>query len=229
MKFNPRLSVAAVLAAALVAPAASMGVDSAVADQTHAQPAAATAQAPGKLIAHIKGVTANHRHVKGTFAPQQFSVSNGELLVTGVLSGVMTGHGKPTHFSSTETVPVKAIDGVALPTGSSGSTGSAASAAGAARTAAVRSSIVDAAATCQILNLNLGPLDLNLLGLQVHLNQVVLNIVAQSGAGNLLGNLLCSVAGLLDNTSGGVLSGLLDQISGLLNQILGALGGLTTV
>lgn len=71
-----------------------------------------------------------------------------------------------------------------------------------------------ATGTCQILNLTLGPLDLNLLGLMVHLNQVVLNITAQSGPGNLLGNLLCSVAHLLDN--GGPLSG----IAGLLNNLL---------
>jgi len=76
------------------------------------------------------------------------------------------------------------------------------------------------AASCDILNLVLGPLDLNLLGLEVHLNQVVLDIVAVSGAGNLLGNLLCAVAGLLDGP------GPLGQIAGLLNQILGILNGL---
>jgi hypothetical protein len=66
----------------------------------------------------------------------------------------------------------------------------------------------------------LGPLDLDLLGLQVHLDRIVLNIVAQSGAGNLLGNLLCAVTGLLD---GGPLAGLLGQLNTLLNQILAAL------
>jgi hypothetical protein len=73
-----------------------------------------------------------------------------------------------------------------------------------------------------VLNLTLGPLDLNLLGLQVHLNQVVLIVTAQSGPGNLLGNLLCSVAGLLNQ--GSVLS---SDVSGLLNifqQLLGTLG-----
>jgi hypothetical protein len=74
--------------------------------------------------------------------------------------------------------------------------------------------------SCTILTLNLGPLDLNLLGLMVHLNQVVLNITAQPGPGNLLGNLLCSVANLLN---GGNLNNLLTQLTGLLNQILGAL------
>ena len=48
----------------------------------------------------------------------------------------------------------------------------------------------------------LGPLDLNLLGLEVHLDPVVLDIVAQPGPGNLLGNLLCAVAGLLDGAGG---------------------------
>jgi hypothetical protein len=79
------------------------------------------------------------------------------------------------------------------------------------------------AATSDILNLDLGPLDLNVLGLKVHLNEVVLDITAVSGAGNLLGNLLCAVAGLLDNTGG---SGVLSTITGLLNQILGILNGL---
>ena len=64
------------------------------------------------------------------------------------------------------------------------------------------------------------PLNLDILGLQVNLQRVVLDIVAQSGAGNLLGNLLCAVAGLLD---GGPLAGLLGQLSTLLNQILGIL------
>jgi hypothetical protein len=76
--------------------------------------------------------------------------------------------------------------------------------------------------SCQILHLTLGPLDLNLLGLQVHLNQVVLDITAQSGPGNLLGNLLCAVAGLLNGNTG--LSAIVSQIAALLNQLLGILG-----
>jgi len=79
--------------------------------------------------------------------------------------------------------------------------------------------------TCDILHLTLGPLDLNLLGLVVHLDQVVLDITAEQAPGNLLGNLLCAVAGLLDPpTGGGGLGGLLQGIVNLLNQILGALG-----
>lgn len=74
--------------------------------------------------------------------------------------------------------------------------------------------------TCSILNLTLGPLDLNLLGLMIHLNQVVLTITAQSGPGNLLGNLLCAVANLLNNGAP------LGALTGLLNHVIDILNGL---
>ena len=72
-------------------------------------------------------------------------------------------------------------------------------------------------ASCDILNLVLGPLDLDLLGLQVHLDRVVLNIIGATGTGNLLGNLLCAVAGLLDT------NGALAEITQILNSILAIL------
>lgn len=74
--------------------------------------------------------------------------------------------------------------------------------------------VSSASGSCPILSLTLGPLHLDVLGLTIDLNQVNLNIVAQPGAGNLLGNLLCDVANLLN--TGGPLS----QIAGLLNQLL---------
>ena len=73
--------------------------------------------------------------------------------------------------------------------------------------------------SCNVLSLVLGPLNLNLLGLVVTLNQVVLNIVAESGAGDLLGNLLCTVANLLNNNG----SGNLIPVANLLNHILSLL------
>ena len=47
-------------------------------------------------------------------------------------------------------------------------------------------------AICPILDLTLGPLDLNLLGLLVHLDTVHLTITADS-TGGILGSLLCSL------------------------------------
>ena len=83
---------------------------------------------------------------------------------------------------------------------------------------AVTLPVSNLSATCDILHLELGPLDLDLLGLVVHLDKVVLDIDAESGSGNLLGNQLCAVARLLDGSAS------LSAVSSLLNAILGALG-----
>lgn len=72
-------------------------------------------------------------------------------------------------------------------------------------------------ASCSVLNLTLGPLDLNLLGLRVQLNEVNLVITAIPSDG-LLGQLLCALAG-----PEGVLSGVVQNIVNLLNRILGQL------
>jgi hypothetical protein len=81
-----------------------------------------------------------------------------------------------------------------------------------------------AVAACDILNLVLGPLDLDILGLEVHLDTVVLDIVAQPGPGNLLGNLLCAVAGLLDPGGLGGIGDLLGELVDVLQRILAQLG-----
>jgi hypothetical protein len=54
-------------------------------------------------------------------------------------------------------------------------------------------------AVCTVLDLSLGPLDLNLLGLLVHLDRVHL-VVTADPAGGLLGSLLCSLAGGVPTT-----------------------------
>ncbi len=85
--------------------------------------------------------------------------------------------------------------------------------------------VTQATGSCPILNLTLGPLHLDLLGLVIDLNQIHLTITAQSGPGNLLGNLLCAVANLLNNNGGlgNLVGGLLNQLATLLNQLLGQL------
>ena len=79
---------------------------------------------------------------------------------------------------------------------------------------------IDPAGSCRILHLDLGPIFLDLLGLQVSLNEVVLDVTAVSGPGNLLGNLLCAVAHLLDGTPNLTA---LDRLLAQINAILGAL------
>jgi hypothetical protein len=63
-------------------------------------------------------------------------------------------------------------------------------------------------------DLDIGPISLDLLGLKIDLSRIILDITAERGAGNLLGNLLCAVAGLLDNPTG--LAKILNDIVALL-------------
>jgi hypothetical protein len=153
----------------------------------------------GKAVSRIVGSTAGGRNVTGSFTPLHFMKRNGHVKVRGLLAGVVHKPGADPTFAALRTLRVKSVNGVP-----------ATNARQAAR----------ALATCDILHLVLAPLDLNLLGLKIHLDRVVLDIVAQTGAGNLLGNLLCAVTGLLD----GGLGGALGRLVNLLNDILGRLG-----
>jgi hypothetical protein len=84
-----------------------------------------------------------------------------------------------------------------------------------------------------ILNLHLGPINLNLLGLQVKTSEICLAVNAIPGPGNLLGNLLSDVSHLLDQGTslGTILGGLTStDLSNLTGGLTGLLNGaLTTI
>lgn len=169
---------------------------------------AATASAQGnknanRLIVPVTGAAAGVGTVAGNYAISSFEIKDGKLVAIGTVTGTVTdATGSVVRtFVTQATVPVTNASGAA------------------ARAAALP---IGAAAigSCDILGLVLGPLHLDLLGLVVDLNQVVLDITAQTGAGNLLGNLLCAITGLLDAGSLG------QQLVNLLNQLIGVLGAL---
>jgi hypothetical protein len=140
----------------------------------------------------VTGKTHSGKAFRGHFTVTQFVTRHGKTYAVGTLTGKL---GSKNVKSTQVAMPTKLP--AASTTGTSG----------------------HAAATCPVLHLTLGPLDLNLLGLTVHLNQVVLNIDAQSGPGNLLGNLLCSVSNLLNSGTplSGTLTGLLNIVQQLVN------------
>jgi hypothetical protein len=139
----------------------------------------------------------------GTVSISRFEIQNEKLVAIGQLTGTVSDkHGNPQRTIVTNVVmPV-------------------ANATGGAADAASCDNAAEAQIACDILNLVLGPLHLDLLGLVIDLNQVVLNITAQPGAGNLLGNLLCAITNLLNSGTLG------QQIVDLLNQLIGILGAL---
>lgn len=124
----------------------------------------------------------------------QLRLSDGQLLASGVAWVVVKGK---TYADSFTDVPV---------------------------TLSVVSNAVAAPVTCPVLNLQLGPIHLDLLGLVVDTSPICLDITAIQGGG-LLGDLLCGVANLLNNGSpiGTVLGGL------TATQLNDLLFGLTSV
>lgn len=130
----------------------------------------------------------------GTFTPTRFASSHRQVIAIGTLTGTLTDAAGTSLGTVTKTISSPLATG--------------------------HGTNALAAASCQILDLRIQPIDLNLLGLVVHLDTVHLIITAQSGPGNLLGNLLCAVAGLLNS------GGLGATLSALLNQILAILNGL---
>jgi hypothetical protein len=84
--------------------------------------------------------------------------------------------------------------------------------------------ILQAQAPCQVLDIALGPISVDLLGVQVALSAVTFNLTGGTGP---LGDLVCSVSDLLGNVAGlvNVLNSILGLLTGLLGGLTGGLGG----
>ena len=152
---------------------------------------AAPAPVANTKTVNVTGAANGTQVFTGTFTITRFTHKGKQLLAEGELKGTLTkpAAGDLNHAAAPQQISQPVTMPAAVSKGS-----------------------------CEILSLTLGPLDLDLLGLRVQLSQVNLDITAEPGSGNLLGNLLCAVAKLLD---GGVAIG---RLVTLLNQILAALG-----
>lgn len=141
----------------------------------------------------ITGQTKKGREFKGTFHIDEFAERDGNVVAIGDLKGRLKNKGDGNGWRKVRkynvALPVSATQGTAL----------------------------NSTQACNIVNLLLGPLDLNILGLRVQLNQVDLDITGVPGTG-LLGDLLCGLLGPNPPTSG-----LLAALNSLLSGILGIL------
>jgi hypothetical protein len=141
-----------------------------------AAPATAGAQEPAGLtqVVSVTGKSGSGKHFRGTYAIDRFRVSSGRLVAVGTLRGRL---GQRRVVKRGVKMPAALSKGL---------------------TAAQLPPIQNA---CEILDLVLGPIRLDLLGLVVRTNRINLRIDAVPGPGNLLGNLLCAITGLLDPQS----------------------------
>jgi hypothetical protein len=141
----------------------------------------------------VTGAAKNGKKLKnGTLTVEKFTKRNGKLYADGVVRGTFKGRSVKRSVS----VPVK------NPNVASG---------------AKRTQLPPIPGACNVLNLVLGPINLNLLGLVVRTNQINVRIDAVPGPGNLLGNLLCGITNALNP---GGLTGSLQQVVNILNALL---------
>ncbi|HEX6164236.1 MAG TPA: hypothetical protein VFZ31_12770 [Vicinamibacterales bacterium] len=169
-----------------------------------------------RLEVPVTGTAAGVGAVTGNYSISEFKIADGKLVAVGTVTA--------TVRDAAGNIVRNFVAPVAIPVNNGGSAVAKKAAALEAIGGSCDTDATEAGAaqlgSCDILSLVLGPLHLDLLGLQIDLNQVVLDITAQTGSGNLLGNLLCAITGLLDAGSLG------QQVVNLLNQLIGILGSL---
>ena len=146
----------------------------------------------------------------GTYTIQRFVTSRGKLYSVGTLKGKA---GKKKVSKENVRVPAAVANNAAAP---------AAGTASASQVPPLPLPPLPAGNACSILSLDLGPINLNVLGLVIRTNQIQLRIDAVQGPGNLLGNLLCGITGLLNPVTGGtpVANTPLGQLAQILNALL---------
>jgi hypothetical protein len=168
-----------------------------------------TSSLPALKTIPVHGVAKNGKQFNGTYAIQRYVARGHKAYAVGTLKGTLGGR-HVTRYNVM--MPAKLAGPPAT-----GITG--------AKTAQV-------APVCTVLQLQLGPIDLNLLGLRVQLFggtnpavplPVTLLITAVPGNGNLLGNLLCGITGALNQP------GILSQLNTNLSQLTATLTSLTSL
>ena len=158
----------------------------------------------------------------GTVAVQRFVQRNGEVFAIGSVSGTVSGPTGPigTSFLLPVSFPVRVGDG--LTTRADG--------------VRIRPSLLSApdrggrvllaqASTCGVLHLDLGAVDLNLLGVAVTTTPVTIDINGDTAGP--AGNLVCAALNTVNNVVGlvNVLNSLLSVVTGLVGGLTGGLGG----
>ena len=181
--------------------------------------AAADPPSPKALVLPIAGAGAGGIRFTGTVAVQRFVQLNGELFAMGAVSGTVSGPSGAigTSLFLPVSFPVHVGDGLTA----RAERGSIHPAVFSAPDAGARLLLVQAS-TCGVLHLDLGAVNLNLLGVAVTTTPVTIDINGDTAGP--LGNLVCTALATINNVVGlvNVLNSLLSVVTG---GLTGGLGG----
>jgi hypothetical protein len=167
----------------------------AVADDDHG------GKAKAKLYLPVGGGTADGSVTfAGTVSVQKFVQVDGKVFAVAMVSGSASSAGGPAGsvLAGPVLFPVNIEPGSPI-----------------VRSAAAAP---QQATNCQVLHLDLGAVNLNVLGFQIATQPISIDVSGVTGGTNVLGQLLCTILETVGNVIG---------LVNLLNQLLGTLGGLT--
>jgi hypothetical protein len=188
-------------------------------------PTAGMAEEPERskaLVLPITGAGTGGVTFNGTVAVQRFVQREGQVFAIGAVSGSLSGPAGPigTSLSLPVAFPVHIGTGLTV----RAERGLIHPASLSARDYGARV-ILAQASTCGVLHLDLGAVNLNLLGVVVTTTPVTIDINGDTGGP--LGNLVCAVLATVNNVVGlvNLLNSLLGVVTGLLGGLTGGLGG----
>jgi len=202
-----RLGLAAVIAFTPVTAALAQGTQGTDRAQTQNQRQAKA----GRLIVPVTGTVSgtaeqeSGSEVTGTFSIQRFARTESAVAAVGTLTVSLTD---PASGDARAVVTQ-----VAVPLSRQASDTTAAEPLG--QTPAV---VPTATQTCETLSLVLGPVDLDLRGVPIQLDRVVVDVTSAQISSDALPKLLCEIAGVLDNSAQPA------ELVTLLNRLLDLLG-----
>jgi hypothetical protein len=194
----------------------------------HAMPV--SAQAPGThpvLTVPVAGTFQGGGDFAGTISVNRFEQRGTQVMAVGFVSGVLT---RPNRTLGTAVageiawpVAVKS-GGINLARGLQTEKAVPTLVAFRREPAAPRFMLAQSTPPCQVLDVALAPITVNLLGAQVALGAVSFSLSGQTGP---LGDLICAASDLLGNVAGVVnlLNSILGLVTGLLGGLTSGLGG----
>jgi hypothetical protein len=182
--------------------------------------------APGALTLPLAGTVAGGGKFSGTVTINRFArAGDGGIVAVGIARGTVTDAAGQAMQTGLQTVVLPVNQGVRTAGFETPPSAEPRLVPATFTKAASGRFILAQAASCQILNLDIGGNAINLLGFMVNLSSITLDISGDSAGP--LGALACEIVALLGTAADvvGLLNDLLGLLTGLLGGVVGGIGG----
>jgi hypothetical protein len=186
------------------------------------------ASARSVMTVPAAGTFARGGEFKGTISINRFERRGNDIVAIGFVSGVLSRGSRAvgTGVAGEVSWAVRtSLGGVAVASGRDADRATLTAVSWSPDRAPASPFLRVQAASCPVLNIALAPANVDLLGLQVALSGVALDIGGAEGTP--LGDLVCAASDLIGNVVGivNLLNSILGLVTGLLGGLTGGLGG----